>query len=232
MQHTNAFFRAIGINLDDRFAVKRLSQATGIPAERLIHYNSRNAVPSGSDLDMICSVTGTSAIELTLKMGILDRRIIAAIQRHSGEVFDIIRGDLKNTLPNPVETAPPPLVFETPLGQLYQGDCLDLMHTMRSDSIDLIFADPPFNLKKLYPSGISDNLGDAHYLHWCERWAEQCVRLLKPGGSLFLWNIPKWNSSMSEYLNKRLTFRHWISMDIKYSLPIPGRLYPSHYSLL
>ena len=32
--------------------------------------------------------------------------------------------------------------------------------------------------------------------------------------------------------NGRMTFRHWISVDIKYSLPIKGRLYPSHYSLL
>lgn len=37
---------------------------------------------------------------------------------------------------------------------------------------------------------------------------------------------------MSGYLNGRLTFRHWISVDIKYTLPIKGRLYPSHYSLL
>jgi site-specific DNA-methyltransferase (adenine-specific) len=29
-----------------------------------------------------------------------------------------------------------------------------------------------------------------------------------------------------------MRFRHWIAVDIKYSLPIPGRLYPSHYSLL
>ena len=27
-------------------------------------------------------------------------------------------------------------------------------------------------------------------------------------------------------------FRHWVAVDIKYSLPIPGRLYPSHYSML
>jgi site-specific DNA-methyltransferase (adenine-specific) len=58
------------------------------------------------------------------------------------------------------------------------------------------------------------------------------VRVLKPGGSLFIWNLPKWNTSMAEFLNSRLTFRHWIAVDIKYRLPIAGRLYPSHYSLL
>src|SRR5690606_32278213 len=55
---------------------------------------------------------------------------------------------------------------------------------------------------------------------------------LKPGGNLFLWNLPKWNTFFSEFLNHRLTFRHWIATDIKYSLPIQSKLYPSHYSLL
>lgn len=64
------------------------------------------------------------------------------------------------------------------------------------------------------------------------KWLDGCVRVLKDGGSLFLWNIPKWNTYLSDYLNRRLSFKHWISVDIKYSLPISGKLYPSHYSLL
>jgi len=58
------------------------------------------------------------------------------------------------------------------------------------------------------------------------------VRILKPGGSLFLYNLPKWNLPLGAYVMERLTFRHWITVDMKYSLPIPKRLYPSNYSLL
>jgi site-specific DNA-methyltransferase (adenine-specific) len=126
----------------------------------------------------------------------------------------------------------PILAHKTKLGKLYQGDCIGLMHDLESDSVDLIFADPPFNLNKLYPSKIDDNLKEEQYLRWCENWAGECVRVLKPGGSLFIWNLPKWNTWMAAFLNGRLTFRHWIAVDIKYSLPIPGRLYPSHYALL
>jgi len=126
----------------------------------------------------------------------------------------------------------PALQFETALGKLYRGDCLDLMAGIGSDSVDLIFADPPFNLSKLYPSKIDDNLKQEQYLEWCQKWAAECVRLLRPGGSFFVWNLPKWNTYMSAFLNQHLTFRHWISVDIKYSLPIAGRLYPSHYALL
>jgi site-specific DNA-methyltransferase (adenine-specific) len=59
------------------------------------------------------------------------------------------------------------------------------------------------------------------------------VRTLADGGAFFLFNIPKWNVELGHVLNAAgMEFRHWIAIDIKYSLPIPGRLYPSHYSLL
>jgi site-specific DNA-methyltransferase (adenine-specific) len=57
--------------------------------------------------------------------------------------------------------------------------------------------------------------------------------VLKPGGAIFLYNIPKWNVIFGATLMALgLTFRHWIAVDIKFGLPIRGRLYPSHYSLL
>src|SRR5213595_259326 len=41
-------------------------------------------------------------------------------------------------------------VLQTRFGELYQGDCRDLMERMNAASVDLIFADPPFNLGKDY----------------------------------------------------------------------------------
>ncbi|HYA42788.1 MAG TPA: site-specific DNA-methyltransferase [Syntrophobacteraceae bacterium] len=228
MSHSD-FFKALGIDGRDRFAVERFADASGVPADRLQHYDVSNTLPSGRDLDRICTLTGLSPVELMLKLGVLDRRILKALKSNAREVFNLIRGDIEQ--PRNHATLPP-VVFKTNFGRLYQGNCLTLMNSMESDSIDLVFADPPFNLKKLYPSGVNDDLNNTQYLEWCESWAAECVRLLKPGGSLFLWNIPKWNTHIAAYLNARLTFRHWIAVTIKYSLPISGRLYPSHYSLL
>lgn len=123
-------------------------------------------------------------------------------------------------------------VLETSLGQLFQADCLELLPTLASASVDLAFADPPFNLGKKYSSNINDARGDHEYLAWCRQWLDEMVRVLKPGGALFLWNLPKWNLQLGAHLNDKLTFRHWIAVDIKYSLPISNRLYPAHYSLL
>lgn len=123
-------------------------------------------------------------------------------------------------------------ILDTGLGKLYQGDCLEVIRGIEEASVDLAFADPPFNLGKKYTSNIDDSLASHEYLDWCHAWLDEMIRVLKPGGALFLWNLPKWNLPLGAYLNDKLTFRHWISVDIKYSLPIQKRLYPSHYSLL
>jgi site-specific DNA-methyltransferase (adenine-specific) len=122
--------------------------------------------------------------------------------------------------------------FYTELGSLFQGDCAQLLREIPEASVDLAFADPPFNLNKTYSSNIDDNLPDAEYLGWCREWLVQLIRVLKPGGSLFLYNLPKWNLPLGAFLMQSLTFRHWITVDMKYSLPVPKRLYPSNYSLL
>ncbi|MBB2187849.1 site-specific DNA-methyltransferase [Gluconacetobacter liquefaciens] len=123
-------------------------------------------------------------------------------------------------------------IFETTLGRAYQGDCLEFLQSVESEVVDLAFADPPFNLGKKYSSGFHDKHEEEDYISWCKAWIDEMIRTLKPGGSLFLWNLPKWNLPLGAYVGEKLTFRHWISVDIKYSLPIRGRLYPSHYSLL
>ena len=229
MSFSNVFFKALGIDPDDKSSIKRFSQTIGIPLHRLNHYNDTHTVPVGSDLQLITDSTLITSHELMLRMGVLDNEITSAIQHNADQVYTIIKSRFGG---NQTQNVMPPMVFTTESGKLYQGDCLDLMHHLESDSIDLIFADPPFNLNKIYPSKIDDNLKSEHYLKWCEKWASACIRILKPGGSFFIWNLPKWNTDMSSFLNKRLTFRNWITVDIKYSLPIKGRLYPSHYSLL
>lgn len=130
------------------------------------------------------------------------------------------------------EPVPTP-VYKTDLGALFDGDCLEILPKFRDECIDTVFADPPFNLKKQYGSRSKDDLPPEEYLNWCYSWVEHCVRVLKPGGSLFIYNIPRWNIMIGAHLMKMgLEFRHDIAVDFKSSLPISGKLYPSHYSLL
>jgi site-specific DNA-methyltransferase (adenine-specific) len=124
-------------------------------------------------------------------------------------------------------------ILKTTLGSLYQADCMDVLPTIEAESVDTVFADPPFNLNKTYGTRTSDNQPDSEYLDWCKDWLRECIRVLKPGGSLFLYNLPKWNIPLGAFLTESgLDFRHWIAVEQKNSLPIQGRLYPAHYSLL
>ena len=124
-------------------------------------------------------------------------------------------------------------VLTTTHGTLYQGDCLDLLAQIEPGSLDLIFADPPFNLGKIYGNHYNDRASENDYLAWSERWITECASKLSKGGAFFLYNIPRWNIHNAQVMNRLgLNFRHWITVDIKFGLPIAGKLYPSHYSLL
>src|SRR5258708_38440627 len=123
--------------------------------------------------------------------------------------------------------------FTSHLGKLYRADCLEGLASLPDEVVDLVFADPPFNLGKEYGSGVRDDMAEHLYVEWCGRWIHESVRTLRDGGAFYLFNLPRWNVELGHALNAEgMTFRHWIAIDIKYSLPIPGRLYPSHYSLL
>jgi site-specific DNA-methyltransferase (adenine-specific) len=114
--------------------------------------------------------------------------------------------------------------------QIFVGDCLSLFAQILDQSIDVTFADPPFNLKKKYHS-TDDGLAFEQYLAWCEEWITQLIRVTKPTGSIFIHNIPKWLTYYTVYLNRHAHFRHWISWDAP-TAPMGKSLQPSHYGIL
>ncbi len=110
---------------------------------------------------------------------------------------------------------------------------MKILPLIKDEVIDTVFADPPFNIGKTYGKNTDDLKKEEDYLRWCKGWLAQCVRTLKPGGALFLYNLPKWNILFGAHLFELgMQFRHWIALEISACLPIPGRLHPSHYSLL
>ncbi len=124
-------------------------------------------------------------------------------------------------------------VYKTDLGALFADDCMKCLPLIKEEVVDTVFADPPFNLGKEYGKNTNDKIPEKNYIEWCKKWIDECVRVLKPGGSLFLYNLPKWNILLGAYLTEiGMEFRHWIAIEISACLPIPGRLHPSHYSLL
>jgi DNA modification methylase len=71
------------------------------------------------------------------------------------------------------------------IGRIHQGDCLDLMRQIEAGTIDLVFADPPFNIGYDYDE-YHDRQADDEYIEWSRQWMEEVHRVLKPGGTFWL----------------------------------------------
>jgi site-specific DNA-methyltransferase (adenine-specific) len=65
------------------------------------------------------------------------------------------------------------------------GDCLDVTGRLEPESINLVFADPPYNIGIDY-HGHDDRMNPAAYRAWCKLWIAAAVRLLTPTGSMWV----------------------------------------------
>lgn len=131
-------------------------------------------------------------------------------------------------------SARPSLEFsELQFDKAYQGDCISFLesvsHIYPNGVFDMVFADPPYNLGKNY-NVYADSLAQKHYIEWCNSWLLGMAKTLKPGGALFVLNLPKWCIHHATFLQRHLEFRNWIVWD---ALSDPrGKIMPAHYALL
>lgn len=119
-------------------------------------------------------------------------------------------------------------------GRLTQGDALLYLRSLPSDSADLIFLDPPFNLGKQYSAKhpALDHQEEYVYQAWMGEVLRECVRVLAKGGTLYLYHIPAWALKFGSQLMASLNFVHWIAVAMKNGFMRGNRLYPAHYALL
>lgn len=75
----------------------------------------------------------------------------------------------------------PEMHFSMDDGQLYLGDSLAWLYTLGESTVDLVFADPPYNIGKA-----AWDVFEHHdeYLDWFDAWIGECARILKPNGTM------------------------------------------------
>jgi site-specific DNA-methyltransferase (adenine-specific) len=113
--------------------------------------------------------------------------------------------------------------------KLAKGDCLKQVKKIPDNSVDFVFADPPYNLGKNY-TGYTDDLAITEYFNWCDQWLGELARVLKPGSTCAILNIPLYAIRHFLYMETILDFQNWIAWD---ALSFPVRLLmPAHYSIL
>ncbi len=113
--------------------------------------------------------------------------------------------------------------------RLLLGDVLEELRRLPDNSVDFAFADPPYNLNKKYNS-YSDDLSITEYFEWCDEWLSELARVLRPGRTCAILNIPLWAIRHFLHLEKILQFQNWIAWD---ALSFPVRfIMPAHYAII
>ncbi|THU41181.1 site-specific DNA-methyltransferase [Niastella caeni] len=97
------------------------------------------------------------------------------------------------------------------LNNIYHGDCIDLMQKLDDESVDLIIADPPYNLKKDFGNDSDKWKRVEDWLEWSKEWISVAVRKLKPTGSIFIYGIHHYQCYIQVYLYElKLIYRRQI----------------------
>lgn len=112
---------------------------------------------------------------------------------------------------------------------IINDDCLKVLKEIPSNSVDFCFADPPYNVDKKYDN-CKDNLDITRYYQWCDQWLTELARIIKPGRTVAILNIPQRAISHYKCLSRLLKFQDWIIWE---GLSVPVRMImPAHYSIL
>jgi site-specific DNA-methyltransferase (adenine-specific) len=116
--------------------------------------------------------------------------------------------------------------------QVVVGDCLDLLRKVKPGSVDLVFADPPFNIGYEYDE-YRDTLSKQEYLKWTERWLAAVKRVLKPSGSVFIAIGDEYVAETKIRLDALgLTMRNWIVWHYTFGVNCQRKFNRSHAHIL
>ena len=103
-----------------------------------------------------------------------------SLQLNSDKKIDVVNSDLFSAVFNPGAAKP---YYCHKKGLLFTSDSIDWLRGIKDDSIDLVFADPPYSIKKADWDKFESQ---EQYIQWSMLWIEQAARILKPTGSLYI----------------------------------------------
>ncbi|MFA5098287.1 MAG: site-specific DNA-methyltransferase [Candidatus Margulisiibacteriota bacterium] len=127
------------------------------------------------------------------------------------------------------DSSQPHLYYEHPNGKIFIGDCLDVMKGLDSDSIDLIFADPPYNIKKADWDRFNSQ---QDYLNWSIKWIKEAARILKKMGSLYVCGFSEILADIKSPAMQYFDNCRWIVWHYKNKANLTNEWGRSHESIL
>ncbi len=102
------------------------------------------------------------------------------------------------------------LVSEPPaVNRIVQGDALEVLPDWPEGCVDLVFADPPFNIGYAYDQ-YHDDRPPQEYLAWTARWIDACLRVLKTDGTFWIAIGDEYAAEIRVMMRGRATLRNWV----------------------
>lgn len=113
------------------------------------------------------------------------------------------------------------------------GDCVEVLRNAKEPFADLVFADPPFNIGYKYDKYHDEKASD-HYLAWTRDWIAQCVRVLKPHGSIYIAIGDEYAAQIKLILEDehKLSLRNWIIWHYTFGQQTKAKFARSHTHIL
>lgn len=95
--------------------------------------------------------------------------------------------------------------------KILQGEATEKLQDLKTESVDLIIADPPYNLNKDYGNK-SDSKSFDEYINFTKNWTKEANRILKPTGTIYVFMGFRFISYLYQILenDNALFFNNWI----------------------
>ncbi len=123
----------------------------------------------------------------------------------------------------------PSLYYKHPNGEIWLGDAIAWLSSLQSESADLIFADPPYNIKKAEWDTFESQ---QKYVEWSLVWIEQAARVLKPTGTLYICGFSEILADLKLPASNFFRGCRWIVWHYKNKANLGNDWGRSHESLL
>lgn len=83
------------------------------------------------------------------------------------------------------------------------GDSLEILKRINDKSINLIFADPPYNIGKDFGNNKDKWENTNEYIEWCKNWIDECFRILKDDGTMYFMTATQYMPYLDIYVSEK-----------------------------
>lgn len=139
------------------------------------------------------------------------------------------KGVFSNPNPSFIDLGVPQRFYSHPNGELVVGDAIAWLRALPDESADLVFADPPYNIKKAEWDTFESQQA---YVEWSIQWIEQAARVLKKTGTLYICGFSEILADLKLPASRFFSGCRWIVWHYKNKANLGSDWGRSHESIL